>query len=499
MSNWVQQIDQHLAPGTLKVGLYHGADRYSLVSAESDLDVLIASYGTLSTDYGNKFPKEGGKENSGSGKEPKKKKQRKSKGGPSIFDSTFHRIILDEAHMIRNTKSRAFSGCAALKATYRLCLTGTPLQNKPEDILALFMILSVEPLGQPDVFRRAISQPIQNGEEVGLARLRTMMAHISLRRNKSKLELVEKTVEVRSIAFPPNCEHKKIHDVLFESAQHVFRATLASGDDKITKNYMKILETLMRIRQACVSGNLVPSDRVQCAQQVLALVKGKSGQLSAEDGEKLLTKLKGAFEEAFECAICLDEIEENAAVILRACSHVFCEPCLSTVSQQGSGMCPLCRHKFKPHDMIKKSAAAAAVAIEGDENAQALAGNLGPTPKLEAMRLAIGEMKDDEKGVIFSQFTKMLDLIEPFLAAQGYTFVRIDGSKSATQRIAAIKEFSADGGPRFILCSLLAAGTGITLTRGNHCFMMDTWWNSSVEQQAMDRVSKSECHGVWLR
>jgi len=41
-----------------------------------------------------------------------------------------------------------------------------------------------------------------------------------------------------------------------------------------------------------------------------------------------------------------------------------------------------------------------------------------------------------------------------------------------------------------MLCSLHAAGTGINLTRGNHVFMLDLWWNSAVEKQAMDRVHR---------
>lgn len=434
------------------------------------------------------FLKKGEKENSK--KRPKKKWQRTS--GPSIFETTFHRVILDEAHTIRNSKSRTFTACTALKATYRLCLTGTPLQNKPEDIHSLFSFLGVEPLGDRDIFRRAISQPIQNGEDVGLARLRTMMAFLALRRNKSKLNLVEKTVELRSIAFPPDSPHKKIHDTIFESAQLAF-TTLASGDDKALKNYMMILETLTRIRQACVSGALVPRERLQAAEQVLAVVQGRTDSLTAEEGVKLLQKLKGAFAgtEATECAICLEEMEETAAVILRSCSHVFCESCLSKVSEQCHGVCPLCRQKFEPHDMIKKSDATAA-ATEGEGKPKALSetmDGLCPSPKLEALGLAIDEMKEGEKGVVFSQFTKFLDLIEPFITSRGHTFTRIDGSKTVSQRIAAVKEFSDNGGPRFILCSLHAADTGITLTRAYHCFLMDTWWNRSVEEQAMDRVS----------
>lgn len=71
----------------------------------------------------------------------------------------------------------------------------------------------------------------------------------------------------------------------------------------------------------------------------------------------------------------------------------------------------------------------------------------------------------------------------------GFSFVRIDGSVSAPKRITAISTFNSDApdAPRFILCSLLASGTGINLTRANWCFMMDVWWNEAVEAQAMDR------------
>ena len=85
-------------------------------------------------------------------------------------------------------------------------------------------------------------------------------------------------------------------------------------------------------------------------------------------------------------------------------------------------------------------------------------------------------MKPDEKGVIFSQFTKYLDLIGQAVKEAGHSFVRIDGSVPATKRSEYIHNFNADDGPTFILCSLLASGTGINLTRGNYAFMMDCWW-----------------------
>ena len=84
--------------------------------------------------------------------------------------------------------------------------------------------------------------------------------------------------------------------------------------------------------------------------------------------------------------------------------------------------------------------------------------------------------------------TSFLDLIGQALKQAGHVFVRIDGSMTTTRRIAAVSSFCSDdsteSSPRFILCSLHAAGTGINLTRGNHAFMMDCWWNQAIENQA---------------
>ena len=66
-----------------------------------------------------------------------------------------------------------------------------------------------------------------------------------------------------------------------------------------------------------------------------------------------------------------------------------------------------------------------------------------------------------------------------------HTFVRFDGTMNMTEREEVIEMFnSGDIAPWFILCSLKAARTGINLTSGSHAFMMEPWWNPSVENQA---------------
>lgn len=466
-----------MVPGTLKIAVYQGPGRYQLLEeGDGQWDVIIAPFGTVRADFDVESPKKG---------KPTKKK---AKHGDSLFSKTFHRVILDEAHTIRNSKSRVFQACSALTTKYRLCLTGTPIQNKPVDIQSLFSFLEVPNLGDAGIFRRAITQPIQAGDEVGLARLRTTMAHLSLRRTKDCLDLVEKTVELRLVSFGESA-HARVHNALFDSVKRVFSAM---EDATAMKNYMMILEALTRIRQACVSGCMVPKERLQLAEKVLSELKDSTA-IAPQDAEKILLKLKGEFsQDVVECSICFEEMEESTAAIIRTCHHVFCEACLSKVAGQVTGRCPMCRQSFQPSDMIKKSVALEATQSgqnEGEKLSDTL-DSLGPSPKLLALEAAIEEMKDGERGVIFSQFTSFLDLVGPHLKSLGYTYGRIDGKKTGKQRIQALTDFAAPDGPNFMLCSLHAAGTGITLTSANHCFLMDTWWNVSVELQAQDRIHR---------
>ena len=103
-----------------------------------------------------------------------------------------------------------------------------------------------------------------------------------------------------------------------------------------------------------------------------------------------------------------------------------------------------------------------------------------PLSQIQAVFNAIDQMESDEKGVIFSQWTSVLDLIEAELDREGYTHTRIDGKMNAQERIDAMEKFDTErcdsmNTPRFILCSLHACGTGINLTRGNVVFMLDPW------------------------
>lgn len=88
--------------------------------------------------------------------------------------------------------------------------------------------------------------------------------------------------------------------------------------------------------------------------------------------------------------------------------------------------------------------------------------------------------------LVFSQWTSLLDRIEPRLREAGISFCRIDGSTEGRGDV--VESFQRDDGPHVMLLSLKAGGLGLTLTAADHVFIVDPWWNPAAEDQAADRA-----------
>jgi SNF2 family DNA or RNA helicase len=102
---------------------------------------------------------------------------------------------------------------------------------------------------------------------------------------------------------------------------------------------------------------------------------------------------------------------------------------------------------------------------------------------------AIGDVvADGHRALVFSQWTSLLDLIEPHLTSSSTRFTRLDGT--TVDRAAVVNEFQAEDGPAVMLLSLKAGGTGLNLTAADHVFLVDPWWNPAVEDQAADRAHR---------
>jgi len=105
----------------------------------------------------------------------------------------------------------------------------------------------------------------------------------------------------------------------------------------------------------------------------------------------------------------------------------------------------------------------------------------------EMLEEAIAE---GDRALVFTQFAEWGKLLQPYLAQQlGGETLFLYGSTKKQQREEMIDRFQNDPeGPRILILSLKAGGTGLNLTRANHVFHVDRWWNPAVENQATDRA-----------
>ncbi|KAK3945606.1 SNF2 family N-terminal domain-containing protein [Diplogelasinospora grovesii] len=109
------------------------------------------------------------------------------------------------------------------------------------------------------------------------------------------------------------------------------------------------------------------------------------------------------------------------------------------------------------------------------------------------MRELLGILKreaQEHKFIIFSQFTSMLDLIEPFLASSEFRFVRYDGKMDNNAREASLKSLRTDPRTRILLCSLKCGSLGLNLTAATRVVIVEPFWNPFIEEQAIDRVHR---------
>jgi superfamily II DNA or RNA helicase len=116
--------------------------------------------------------------------------------------------------------------------------------------------------------------------------------------------------------------------------------------------------------------------------------------------------------------------------------------------------------------------------------------SLVPSAKLEAFMALVEELRaEGHKALVFSQFTKHLDIVERALERADLRVIRLDGSTPAARRGALVDAFQSGEADLFLI-SLKAGGTGLNLTAANHVIHLDPWWNPAVEDQATDRAHR---------
>ncbi|MCU0231645.1 MAG: DEAD/DEAH box helicase [Acidobacteria bacterium] len=332
--NWLAEA-RRFRP-LLRVAAYHGAGRV----LPPDAELLVTTYAILRLD------------------------------ADRLAAERWDAVVLDEAQAIKNPESQTARAAFRLSAPFRLAMTGTPVENRLEELWSLLRFANPGLLGRLDGFLERHARPIAAGVPGAAERLRATLRPFVLRRLKRDVapELPPRTEVALYCALEP--EERAAYDAVLAATRDEVVAKLRSGGGT-----MEALEALLRLRQAACHRGLLPGQSADSSSKVELL--------------------------------------------------------------------------------------------------------------LETLETALAE---GHKALVFSQWTALLDLLEPPLARAGIAPLRLDGA--TRDREGVVRAFQSEGGPPVMLVSLKAGGTGINLTAADHVVLFDPWWNPAAEDQAADRAHR---------
>jgi superfamily II DNA or RNA helicase len=367
--NWAAEIARFRPD--LKVHQYRGSRR----SLEDEADITLTSYPLLRNDI------------------------------DELAEVEWDTVILDESQTIKNPESQVARAAYRLRAQWRLTLSGTPIENRLEELWSQLHFTNPGLLGARGDFIERWAEPISQGDAGVAARLRDRIRPFVLRRMKREVapELPPRTDAILYVELDE--AERLTYDAIRAATQRDVVAMLEAGG-----GVFAALEALLRLRQASCHLALlpngmrvgVPKDQRQLARDDAEGSDGAEG-VDDSDGEGEVARLGSS----------------KVARLLSA---------LSDLTAEG------------------------------------------------------------HRALVFSQWTSLLDLIEPHLNAASIGFVRLDGT--TRDRAKVVEQFQDEAGPPVMLLSLKAGGTGLNLTAADHVFLIDPWWNPAVEEQAADRAHR---------
>ncbi|RSL59357.1 hypothetical protein CEP54_007308 [Fusarium duplospermum] len=436
INEWQNQIEKHIHPGQLSVATYHGTDRERLAQQFRSHDIILTTYQTLRSDWAAK--------------------------GPLVSEEWF-RVVLDEAHNIGNRSTQIFRAASDVKCLRRWCLTGTPIQNTLDNYGALLSFLRIPPFVEKSKFDHWISNPIRDERPHGLPKLRILVQATCLRRTKQSVKqshkLPSRTRKIERVDLHPS--DRALYNFFHATATRIASGYLQDeGNMRLTDKDSKknILPIINFLRLICNHGeDLLPASAVEAwTLKQNGLVNSQMTQFAGDSCALCHGDLDSPSESSF-CALCLLTRQGSEPVKTAGSSHVE--------SPRGETPTPPRRPSAKVDALIRN------LDNEQVENKK-------------------GSVTRPVKSVVFSYWTKMLDLVQIALRQSGYCYERIDGQSSLRQRHQTISKFNNDPTCTVLLATIGSAGEGIDLTSANYVHLMEPHWNPMAEEQAVARVHR---------
>lgn len=525
IKQWEGEIKDRVAEShAMRVCVHHGPKRAKSFKELKKYDVVITTYATLSSEHAD------------------------SEGSLKVgcFGINWYRIILDEAHSIKNRNAKATKAACALNAEYRWCLTGTPMQNNLDELQSLIHFLRIKPYEDLNQWREAITRPMNNGRGgLAIKRLQVYLKAFMKRRTKDVLKqggalkngahenadgtkganfkIVNRTIEKVEAEFAP--DEKAFYERLENRTDKSLEQMMAGN--KVT--YASALTLLLRLRQACNHPKLIGGD---LSKEKDTFVNGTSsprkGGVPIDDMDSIANMLDGLSVETKRCDVCQIDLTTAEA----SAGAIRCTECEADIAlQDASARQREERRKEKkaarlaarrkqnrrvlddsddegdqsedafddPNGKINKVTSPNSYKEEDEDHESDLDSDdsdYGPSASLVTstkIRHLLQLLRNDSsthKYIVFSFFTSMLDLIEPFMKRANIKYTRYDGKMKNDDREASLAKLRDDKTCRVLLCSLRAGSLGLNLTAASRVVILEPFWNPFVEEQAIDRVHR---------
>lgn len=270
------------------------------------------------------------------------------RGQSSIFNIHWFRIVLDEgktifrgvpdelltlcckAHKIRNRTTQQFKTVQKLSGQRRWCLTGTPIQNKLEDLGSIVAFLRVPDLERVSTFRTCIIAPTSPDRGRRFNNLQILLKTICIRRTREILGLPEPIADSRLLAF--SSVERQEYDNLYE----LYRKRVQMAVSGASKVASTTLQSIHELRLFCNNGPR----------------KTQHGQHGSDD--EVLSYLQQLEQNmCAKCSLsiyCIDQVgEKNGGVFIWPCKHLVCHSCRPQCLKKKA--CLLCESGNAPPDL----------------------------------------------------------------------------------------------------------------------------------------------------
>ncbi|KAJ5595984.1 SNF2 family helicase/ATPase [Penicillium hetheringtonii] len=493
VNNWISQIKEHIEENALSYYVFHGPSRTTDLDELSTYDLIITTYSTVLSEI---------------------KGQQNAKRVSPLTRMNMFRIVLDEAHTIREQNAQQTQAILSLNSQRRWSVTGTPIQNRLDDLLSVTKFLKLFPYDDRGRFGHYILSPFKSGDPRVLASLRVLDEIIMLEFSEKETQLHE----------------------FFRRESNVMMRVIA-GESKTSMGgrvYHHVLKAMMILRQVSAHGKelLDVEDRERTrglsVQDAIDLEEGTSDK-SAAAADKKAYDMFALMQQTgdCECRVCRktlkipDEqdsengyVDQNAPIaVVMPCFDVFCPDCFAkwyrTQTPAAETIkCQIC-DGWVSNSYSRITPAGLESFLAKQESDRKSKKNIkqfgeyeGPHTKtlalIERLQSAMVEseqlkLKNEPpiKSVIFSTWTSHLDLIEIALSDKGMnSFTRLDGTMSLQARGKALEAFAKDDSITILLATIGAGGVGLNLTSASQVFIMEPQYNPASVAQAVDRVHR---------